>query len=73
MPDPPVLPSWRYHVSGASRIVTTVEELEALAPGEWFASPAEAAQAAAAAQATAVQEADAVPETEDAPAPRRRR
>jgi hypothetical protein len=47
MPDTPVLPSWRYHVSGQSRIITTVEELRALEAGQWFESPAEAADAAA--------------------------
>jgi len=46
MADAPVLPSWRYHVSGTSRIITTPEELQALEPGEWFESPAEAAAAA---------------------------
>lgn len=47
MPESPVLPSWRYHVSGASRVVATVDELQALEAGEWFASPQEAAEAAA--------------------------
>jgi hypothetical protein len=47
MPEAPVLPSWRYHVSGTSKVVTTPEELRALPAGEWFESPAEAADAAA--------------------------
>jgi hypothetical protein len=47
MSDTPVLPSWRYHVSGEARIVATVDELQALEPGQWFESPAEAADAAA--------------------------
>jgi hypothetical protein len=49
MPEAPVLPSWRFHLSGTSRIITTVEELQALEAGEWFESPAEAAHAAASA------------------------
>lgn len=44
----PVLPSWRYHVSGEARIVATVEDLQALPAGEWFETP-EAARAARAA------------------------
>jgi hypothetical protein len=46
MADTPVLPSWRYHVSGQARIITTVEELRALEAGQWYESPAEAADAA---------------------------
>lgn len=54
MADAPVLPSWRYHVSGEARIIETPEALKALEAGEWFES-AEAAQQAAqtAAEATA--------------------
>jgi hypothetical protein len=47
MADAPVLPSWRYHISGQARILTTVEELQALDAGQWFESPQEAAEAGA--------------------------
>jgi hypothetical protein len=61
MADTPVLPSWRYHVSGESRVITTAEELQALAAGEWFESPAEAAEAAAARKAAPTEETETPP------------
>lgn len=51
MSEPATVPTWRYSVSGAARIITTAEELAALEAGQWFASPQEAADAAARAQA----------------------
>jgi hypothetical protein len=56
--------------------VTTVEDLEALVPGEWFETPAAAADAAASAaqegDAAQTQQEDAAPEDES-PSPRRSR
>jgi hypothetical protein len=66
MAESPVLPSWRYHISGTAKVITTVEELRALEAGEWFESPAQAQAAAAEALASKAQAAES-----EAASPRR--
>lgn len=66
MTEPSTVPTWRYSVTGAARIIETAEELAALEAGQWFESP----QAAADAAAVKAQEAG---DAESPPAPRSRR